>query len=50
MDNIEFSGLSLNIFDIYIPALIIFIVGGLLVLSMIAYHLRKRLGVFEKEK
>ncbi|RKX19967.1 MAG: aerotolerance regulator BatA [Candidatus Zixiibacteriota bacterium] len=42
MDNIEFSGLSLNIFDIYIPALIIFIVGGLLVLSMIAYYLRKK--------
>ncbi|MEA1980322.1 MAG: VWA domain-containing protein [candidate division Zixibacteria bacterium] len=45
MDNIEFSGLSLNIFDLidtYIPAWIIFIVGGLLVLSMIAYHLRKK--------
>ena len=45
MNNIEFSGLSLNIFDLidtHIPALIIFIIGGLIVLSMIAYHLKKK--------
>ena len=45
MTNLEFSGLSFNVFDIIdvtIPSLVIFIAGALLVAGMIYYHLRAR--------
>lgn len=45
MMNLEFSGLSLNFFDIVntnVPAMVIFAVGALVIAAMIAYHFRKK--------
>lgn len=45
MTHLEFSGLSFNVFDLIdvtVPALVIFIVGALLVVGMVYYHLRAK--------
>ena len=42
---IEFSGFSINLFDLFkasVPSMIIFIVGLLLVLAMLVYHFRRK--------
>ncbi len=43
--NIEFSGFSINIFDLVdasVPSMIIFIVGLLMVMAMLIYHIRRK--------
>jgi len=43
--NIEFSGFSINIFDLVdvnVPPMIIFIVGLLIVMAMLIYHIRRK--------
>ena len=43
--NIEFSGFSINIFDLVdvnVPSMIIFIVGLLIVMAMLIYHIRRK--------
>lgn len=43
--NIEFSGFSINVFDLVdasVPPMIIFIVGLLIVMAMLIYHIRRK--------
>ncbi len=43
--NIEFSGFSINIFDLVdvnVPSMIIFIVGLLIMMAMLIYHIRRK--------
>ncbi len=45
MGKIEFAGLSFNLFDMieaHVPAILIFIVGGVILAAMIYFHLRKK--------
>lgn len=48
MNNLEFSGLAVNLFDVIdttIPAVVIFIVGAVVILLMLAYRLRRKRAV-----